>query len=336
MTMKDTERSMSEEDADLSALMRAAGSRARPAAAAAAEVRAAVAREWRESVVARRRRRTVTAWAVAASVAVAGLALWTARPLYLPAHGPLASLARLEGSVEYQARPGAAWTSATPSLNVKPGGSLRTGDTGRAALTLANGLDVRLDAGTELAFVDTGHAELTQGAVYVDSGAGAEAGSRELEIATPLGDLRHLGTQYQARVGDAVLQVAVREGRVSVGARGVSTVAAAGEQVRVTTDSVTRSPLPAHSAQWQWINAVTPPFAIEGKSVADFLSWAARETGRSVDYASPEVAREAGGIVLRGSVTGLTPDQAVRAVLSTTPLRPEILGDRIHIEGSSL
>jgi ferric-dicitrate binding protein FerR (iron transport regulator) len=334
--MKDTERSANDDEKDLAALIRAAGSRARPSAAAADEVRAAVGRQWRDSVAARRRRRTVTAWAAAASVTVAALALWTARPLYLPAGDPLASLARVEGPVEYRNRSGTGWTSATSSLELKSGDRLRTGGTGRVALALANGLDVRLDSGTELAFVDPGHVALARGAIYVDSGAGAEAASRELEIATPLGNVSHLGTQYQARLDDAVLHVAVREGRVSVGAKGVTTVAAAGEQVQVTEDRVTRSALPTHAAQWAWVNAVTPPFAIEGKTVADFLSWAARETGRSIDYASPDVARQARGIVLRGSVAGLTPDQAVSAVLSTTPLHPEILGDRIRIEGSTL
>jgi len=336
MTMKDTERFVTGEDEELAALLRAAGTRARPAAAAAAAVRAAVEREWRDAIAARRRRRTFTAWAAAASVAVAALALWTARPLYLAAGDPLAALARVEGQVEYRDNANASWTSVTSSLNLKSGDRLRTGNAGRVALTLTNGLDVRLDSGTELAFVDSGHVALERGAIYVDSGAEAGAGSRALEIATPLGDVRHLGTQYQARLDDSVLRVAVREGRVSVGAGGVTTVAAAGEQILVAENTVRRSALPARSAQWTWINAVTPPFAIEGKSVADFLSWAARETGRSIDYASPEVARQAHGIVLRGSVAGLTPDQAVGAVLSTTPLRPEILGERIRIEGSAL
>jgi ferric-dicitrate binding protein FerR (iron transport regulator) len=334
--MKDRGLDMTDEDRDLAALIRAAGPLARPAAGAAAEVRSALQSEWRDMLATRRRRRTFMGWAAAAGVGFAALTLWTARPLYLPAGDPLATLARVEGQVEYRDGSSGDWTSATFSLKLKAGDRLRTGRAGRVALTLGGGLDIRLDSGTQLALVDSGHVALAQGALYLDSGNATEARANDLQVGTPLGDVSHLGTQYEARLDDGTLQVAVREGRVKVGVRGVDVLAKAGEQIRVADTVVSRTALPTNSDQWSWVSAITPPFPIEGKSVADFLSWAARETGRSVEYSSPEVARQARGIVLRGSITGLTPDQAVGAVLSTTPLRPEILGDRIRVEGSAL
>ena len=71
--------------------------------------------------------------------------------------------------------------------------------------------------------------------------------------------------------------------------------------------------------------------AIEGRSVDDFVKWAARETGRSVSYASAGAERSARDIVLKGSVAGLTPEAAVTAVLSTTSLQPSIDGGQIRI-----
>jgi ferric-dicitrate binding protein FerR (iron transport regulator) len=334
--MQDTKQSTADDDRDLASLIGAAGSRIRPSANAMAEVRSAVANEWRSVVARRRRRRTFVGWAAAAGISAAALVLWTARPMYLASEDPFATLARVEGPVEYRRHSGDAWTSATVSLDLKSGDELRTGAVGRVAVVLGSGLDVRLDAGTQLAFVDSSHVALVHGAIYVDSGTGSDTPSRDLEVATPLGDISHLGTQYEARLDDGVLQVAVREGRVRIGASGATVVANAGEQLRVAEAGVSRSTLPAHSDHWAWVGAVTPPFPIEGKSVADFLAWAGRETGRSIDYASPEVARQASGIVLRGSVAGLTPEQAVSAVLSTTPLRPRIQVDRIHVEDSTL
>jgi ferric-dicitrate binding protein FerR (iron transport regulator) len=336
MTTKEPGLDMTDEDLDLAELIRAAGARTRPAAGAAAEVRSALESEWRGLVAGRRRRRTFAGWAAAAGVGVAALALWTARPLYLPTGDPFATLARVEGQVEYRGASDPGWISVTSSLNLKSGDALRTVGIGRVALTLASGLDVRLDSGTQLAFVDSSHVALDHGAVYVDSGAAGDARRRDLQVATPLGDISHLGTQYEVRLDDGSLRVAVREGRVKVGIKGTTVLANAGELIRVADSGVSRTVLPRSSDQWSWVGAITPPFPIEGKSVAEFLTWAGRETGRSIDYASPEVSRQAHGIVLRGSVAGLTPDQAVSAVLSTTPLRPEVLEDRIYIEGSTL
>jgi hypothetical protein len=212
---------------------------------------------------------------------------------------------------------------------------LRTGATGRAALELANGIQVRLDVGTRVAFNDAEHARLRRGGVYVDSGVTGADPSRELEIDTPAGAVRHLGTQYEARVADGMLRVGVREGLVAVGARGGDIVGNAGEQLLIRDGQVTRNALAANADAWAWVGSITPPFAIEGRSVDDFLTWAGRETGRQIVYTSSEAAQRARAIVLKGSVSGLTPDDAVSAVLSTTALRPAIDDGHIRIDAAN-
>ncbi len=82
-----------------------------------------------------------------------------------------------------------------------------------------------------------------------------------------------------------------------------------GEQLLLTGTGVQRSALPPYDGQWAWVASVTPPFEIEGRSVAEFLAWAARETGREVAYTTPAAAQRAQGIVLRGSVSGLAPNR---------------------------
>ena len=313
-------------------MLRAVGPRVQPPPAMAAEVRAAVAAEWRATYAARRRRKHMTAWSAAAGIAVAAVGVWLARPPYLAPGDPVASLARVEGAVEYRNHGGETWGALPAQAELREGADIRTGKTGRVALKLASGVELRLDNATRIVLNDVNHATLRRGGVYVDSGVSGADASRELELDTRAGTVRHLGTQYEARVAGSVLRVGVREGLVAIGTHGGDVVGNAGQQLTFRDGQVTRSALAANAESWAWVGSITPPVAIEGRSVDDFLAWAGRETGRQVIYASPEAAQQARAIVLKGSIAGLTPDDALSAVLATTPLRPEIGDGRIRIE----
>jgi len=65
----------------------------------------------------------------------------------------------------------------------------------------------------------------------------------------------------------------------------------------------------------------------------EFLTWAARETGREVLFATPESEAEASRVMLSGSIEGLTPEAALTAVLSTTSLRGEDHDGKLFISG---
>jgi len=322
-------------DADekvLGTLLAATGARATPSEAQRREVLAAVGAEWRAQVASRRRRRRFTGWAAAAAVAAVAVSTVWIRPLLSPPAAQFASLARVQGTVEYREGIVGNWTHVADGARIAAGSALRTGQAGRAAIELDNGVVLRLDHGTRLAFAAPGQAALEQGAVYVDAGAGDASRSRAFALQTGYGELRHLGTQYEARLDGEALRVAVREGRVGIGAAAAKQVAAAGEQLVFTDSGVERSAVSPYDEQWSWVGTVTPPFAIDGRTVDEFLAWAARETGREVRYASPVAAQRAREVVLRGSVSGLTPDQAVRAALSTTSLRPSLEAERILVE----
>jgi len=225
-------------DADIAALLRAAGARPAATAQAMAEVRAAVEAEWRASVAARRRRRLVTGWAAAASVTVAALGVWLVRPMLQVE--PVASLTRTVGSVEQNVGDGR-WTPVATAASLVSGTQLRTARDGRAALQLENGVELRLDARTLVAFDDAGHARLSQGAVYVDSGRTAGTPGADFVLDTPAGPVAHLGTQYEARIVDGSVRVGVREGRVRLSHASGDLVGAAGESFTVRGDEVTRA-----------------------------------------------------------------------------------------------
>ena len=331
--MNESTRPEMPDDVDVAALLRAAGARPSATAQAMAEVRGAVEAEWRAAVAARRRRRGLVGWSAAAGIAVAAVSIWLVRPLLQAEPQVVAALARVVGTVE-QNRGDGRWTPLPSDGSIESGTSLRTARNGRAALQLASGVELRLDSGTVVAFEDAVHARLASGALYVDAGLPAGAASPEFELDTPAGRVAHLGTQYEARILDGGLRLGVREGRVRVSRGAGDLVGAAGESLTIRGDEVARAALAPTAAEWNWLAEVTPPFDIEGRSVEDFLVWAARQTGRTIVYASPDAARQARNVRLRGTVQGLAPDDALRAVLATTSLAPEIGAEHIRVEAA--
>jgi ferric-dicitrate binding protein FerR (iron transport regulator) len=335
-------------DADLAALLRAVGPREQPSAEMTAEVRAALAAEWRTAVAARQaasqpatpsvvQRRPVQPWlAVAASVTAVAIAIGIALPRLNGSADPLATVARVDGRAEIRHEGGASWQPMTVGASVAEADVIRTLDDGRVAVRRADGLEVRLDAATQLAFNSDERATLMDGRVYVDAGRPGN-GMGPFVLRTPQGEVRHLGTQYSARLQGGALQVAVREGSVAIDRGPSPVVARAGEALLVANDGlVQRSSVTAYGDSWRWAEAVAPKFAIEGRSLDEFLAWAARETGRDVIYASADAAHEAEATRLKGSVAGLSPEAAVTAVLAAEPgLRHEIAGGQIRIERAS-
>lgn len=305
-----------------------------PVAEAPAEVRerirSAVAAEWRAlyatpaaATPARTRaarRWQVPAFALAAGLAVAVIALGVLRQAPSPAP-VFATLARVSGPVE--AGQAAAWQPAAAGQALAVGQELVTGPRGKAALALGKGVTVRLDADTRVALAGIDRMVIERGAVYLDSGETAGAG-QALRIDSRFGSTRHLGTQYEVRVLPAALQVTVREGRVETApatGRASPQVAMAGEQLLVAADGdVARQAVDRRDPRWSWIADVTPPYAIEDRKLADFLAWVCRETGRELTFADPASEAAARAIVLRGSVAGLSPDEALAAVMATTTL----------------
>ena len=100
--------------------------------------------------------------------------------------------------------------------------------------------------------------------------------------------------------------------------RRASVIGSAGEVLALRDGQVTRSALAPNASAWNWVTDVTPPFSIDGRTVEEFLTWAGRETGRRVVYASPEVERLARSVTLSGTVDGLPPQQAVASMPSSS------------------
>lgn len=309
-------------ESDVSRLLQLAGPRLPVPAAVTARVHGAVHAQWRQHLAARRRRR---AWGLAALAAAAclaaTLAIGFARRPALPVPKTTPSVAVLERAVGAGVRQGEGAGSA-PSIRtgagVPMGSWLETPAAGRAALRTIGGVSLRMDTDTRLQVLSTSSVWLERGAVYVDSDSRARVAP--LEIHTREGQVRELGTQFQVRSTTSGVKVRVREGSVFLLDGDVRHEARAGTQLDAAGGRVAKSVAPVHGPDWTWVEEAAPEFSLEGRPLAAFLQWAARETGLSIRFEDDSLARSAGRTLLHGSTRGLTPSEALEAVLPTCGL----------------
>lgn len=318
-----SDRTLQKDDADeqrMAELIRNAGARVQPDAATREAVRAAVHAEWRAVVATRRRdHQRRWGWSLAAAAVVAAAALWLVVPQLMPAGAMLAEVTRVSGPVRIRAAGLLrSTTDAEAGASLGVGAELRTAAGGRAALRMG-AASVRLDEGSVVVLAAADRLVLREGAVYVDTG---EDGADPLRVETPLGTVEHLGTQYETRIAADTLRVSVREGRVRLRGEGQEIDSVAGQRVTLQQGGVVRrQAIERNAADWAWAGEIAPAFDIENRSLAEFLRWVSRETGLQLAYASAQVEQTAGTVVLRGSIEGLTPAQALAAVLATTTLQ---------------
>lgn len=315
-----------EEDAGIEQLLREVGRRDAPSADVEAVVRRAVHGEWRAIIDQRKRRKRWVGIAMAASLAIVGLSIalissQTSAPVVQPA--VVASIAKVysdtHASMVQASADGSLWRDVRAGEQLMSGAQLRTDASTRAALDFGNGLSMRVDNGSLVTLTAVDQAVLERGRVYVDAPIAQRA---PLTLQTRFGAIDHLGTQYQAQLTDDQLTVSVREGRVAIVATSDEIQVAANERLALSANGrVERQAIAAHDASWQWVLQVAPPFNIDNAALADFLSWVARETGRTLAYATPDVQRLSQQLLLRGSIENLSPDQALAAVLATTDFR---------------
>jgi hypothetical protein len=298
----------------------------------AARVRAALRPAWRAAVRARRRRVAWTVGLAAAAVVLVAVALGLRRPPPRPA--PVQTVARLaaaRGILELRGPTASpAWIGpGEVGRAVVAGAWLRTGPASRAALRLAGGQSLRLDRSTSVRLVTAETIELAGGAVYLDSGAATTGG---VEVRTALGVTREIGTQFEVRLGRGSLTVRAREGEVTVSGAGGALRLEAGVSVTVAADGARLfGHVEPDGPEWGWAREIAPAFAVEGRSVAEFLGWVGRETGLTVSFADAASARFAEVTVLHGTIAGLDPAEAPAIVLPGCGLTHEVAAGNLVV-----
>jgi ferric-dicitrate binding protein FerR (iron transport regulator) len=220
----------------------------------------------------------------------------------------------------------------TAGKTVFAGETLSTGADEGLSLLLAKGDSLRIDAGSRVRFDAQDRVTLLEGRVYADTGDFVYRNGG-LVIDTALGSVTDIGTQFAVAIGDELLDVAVREGRVDVQRQDQELVAVAGERLLVdSAGAVSAQAVEPHSEFWAWTTGLAPDFDIDDKSLLDFLKWVSRESGMELVFASSDSRLSAMRTDLHGSVAGLAPLEALPSVMATTAFRYRIEGTTIVIE----
>lgn len=88
-------------------------------------------------------------------------------------------------------------------------------------------------------------------------------------------------------------------------------------------------PLETWGESWSWVEAIPAHYDIDGRTVSEFLAWAARETGRELRFDSPAVETESREVRLRGDYGALPANSALAAVMPTTRLDYQVTADGV-------
>lgn len=327
---------MNHDDSDIEILLRQVGGRDEPSEQMRNDVYAATHAVWKSVVAERAQQQRRRTWSIAAGIAAAVAigAVLTANRIWTPTSPPpltVALIARVDGDLRALTAAGDAPVARAIGQPIGTGETLVTDAATRAALQFGEGLSVRLDRNSRLQVISKDRLKLAAGALYVDA---APLSHQSLLVETSVASVRHVGTQYLVRALPGGIAVGVREGRVEISDDGVTHTGAAGEKLLLQDNGqLMRSPLPAQHADWQWTAAIAPPFNIEGQTLAAFLEWVARETGRTLIFASEQARAAAEQVTLRGSIKDLDINAALAAVLVTTTLRQyQTAGDALGIE----
>jgi len=322
-------------DNDIESLLKSAGAREKPPPEIEHSVHEGLRAEWRAIVNERRglRRRRI-GFALAAGLVSAAIGVWVAMPYRGDAGGVIASVAIAGEGLQVKTGLLGGWEPVASGRSLRTGDVIDSGPSGLGALALAGGVSARLDADTRVTLASATELVLDRGALYIDAGR-EPSPEKRLDVATPSGTVRHVGTQYEVRLIGSGVRLRVREGRVEwTSSAGALAEGSGGEQLTIADDgSVERQETARYGDSWAWIGAATPGLELEGLRLSEFLAWAAREQGREVRFDRPETERETESIVLHGSVSGLTPEQALKAVLATTRVRATVSAGLITVSG---
>ena len=202
--------------------------------------------------------------------------------------------------------------------HVYAGDVLDTSNGHGLTLALDDDISLRIDAHTLLKVDAANEFTLLAGQIYIDSGDRIHS-DRHVTVMTAIGVVKDIGTQFSVRFDKADLSVAVREGRLDLSDGHQTHSARRGDKVTIRPGQSARfESVPIDGDQWNWAVALAPSFDIENRSLLDFLKWSSRELGMELVIESNSMRIEAMRSRLHGSVDGMSPLEAIDAVMSTT------------------
>jgi ferric-dicitrate binding protein FerR (iron transport regulator) len=302
------------DEQQLERILKKAGPRPLPPKEVSEAIRSELHAAWREEVAISRRTKKTQWLAVAASVAIV-----VAAGLFQLQKETPESIASVDGSINsVEIYSNGGWEVLAQDSLV--GSSrIRTGNNAYLSLTLATGMNIRLDQNSEISLKEVGTLNLKNGSVYVDS-YGHRPGAGFV-VTTEFGSANDIGTQFAVSAHEDGWNIQVREGAVLVHDDGVNTQLELGDRLDISANDVMKTTkVEPDDASWKWAEKVSPHFVIEGRSLNDYLDWMARETGTKVSFRTELARSTAKRTILHGTIEGLLPGESLSVVLSTTEL----------------
>ncbi len=301
---------------EIAQLIARAGPRPAPAVEIEQSVRAAVEGAWQEANAQRSAQRRTRWLAFAASLAaITGGLLWVGlhdRIAPIPAD---TTLLAVRGGVTVNA---AGRRLVVAGSHLPLGTTLGTSKDGFVLMTVA-AESVRVGPDSRVRIGSGGHLRLSRGRIYVETTDTGRSGA-PLIVSTPFGRISHLGTQFQVLVRGSAMAVSVRTGHVRVkdDTGNVQRLSAGEEEEVLRGGTVRRMAITPYGPAWAWADSLVPDLPIDGRPLTDFLDWYAHETGLRLVLLGPGTAAAVHRTVLSGSIAGMTPTQALVAVMATT------------------
>lgn len=314
-------------------LIRQAGRRETPSAAEYDRVLAAATGAFDAKVHQRRRRRALRSMAAVVLVGIAATVLITNLPQ--PSPQTLAQVDRVVGPVEAQRGDGT-WTALSGEQSpIFATSRIRTGPGSRLGVRMTNGVSLRFAESTDVIFDGPDRIRLLSGKIYADAGQSSIA--RRITVETIVGLAWDIGTQFEVQYVNDIYRLRVREGQVNLQQESRELRGLAGEQLTIdAAQRVYRDRIASDDSQWQWTETVAPDPLVDARPVSVLLSWVARQTGRSIEYARPELELEAATTMLYGQVYHLEPLEVLDAMLATTDFTYALLEDGTIFVDSAL
>ncbi|MCP3961412.1 MAG: FecR domain-containing protein [bacterium] len=291
-------------------LLRLAGHRPAVPAQDAAIVKEAARAEWQRAVKARRRRNLYAGGggllaAAALLLLVLAPSFWRVAPS--PVAAPVATLEATTGNVVITGQRDEMLVAGAVIETFAGGTVAATAD-----LALTDGSRIHVGPGSRLELVAVSILDLERGTVHLDS----DSASGSLEVRTPLGVARDIGTRFNVQLlDDGSLLLQVHDGEVELTNSQGAHRALAGQQIKVSASgTVTPGQLPPDV--WQRPGRILPayPAGIGPNPLPDFLDWVGEKCGLELEYANEE-ARAAAAIDRFGDVTGFSLDDVVPIAL---------------------
>jgi len=314
--MKDPDINSKLSEEHIAEILKRVSRRDKPAAEMSSSIKQSVKTVWQQEVALHAGVRRRNRWlAIAASVCLAVGAgfLFNTQPGGISS----TSVAQVVGNIEYRASAQADWAPIGKTTVLETDAEVRSGIGSYSALTLANGMTLRLDETTAIRLESESQVYLSLGGLYAESDK--KLAGQSLVVNTEFGAARDIGTEFEVRVSPDYWRVQVRDGLVNINADEFNTTAQAGERLVIARDqSVEREALSASDTSWQWTHRVHQPIAIEGASLSAYLAWWSDETGRRIVFKNNEDEIAATRTILHGSMNNLTVDDSLEVVLSTT------------------